>query len=285
MKYWIMLSQVELVQNYAPLARLAEECGYSGILVPDHVVLPAIYDSQHPIKHPTNPEDIWPDPLSMVIALAGATREWEFATYVYVLPMREPFPVAKQVATTAMLTNYRFNFGIGVGWLSEEFDLMRQPFKLRGKKADEMIEILKDLWDDGYAEHHGELYDFNRCGMFPVPEKKIPIWVGGKTPPAMKRAARCDGAMPMNISVEDGARLLAMIGEERKALGKRPDEGRALIIVQKIEDIAGYKGLEAQGATDALVFPWGTQIPPDVARKPPRERLAALETYAKLVGL
>ena len=109
-----------------------------------------------------------------------------------------------------MLTGYRFHFGVGVGWLKEEFELMRQPFNTRGKKTDEMIDILKDLWDDGYAEHHGELYSFGRCGMFPVPKKPIPIWVGGKTPPAIKRAARCDGAMPMNTSVEHAAELLAM---------------------------------------------------------------------------
>jgi probable F420-dependent oxidoreductase len=285
MKYWVLLSQFELLQNYVPLAQLAEECGYAGVLIPDHVVFPVSYETTHPIKHPTTPEDMFPDPLSLIVAMSACTKRLEFATYVYVLPMREPFPVAKQVATTAMLSGYRFSFGVGVGWLPEEFELMRQPFNLRGKKTDEMIDILRDLWADGYAEHHGELYSFNRCGMFPVPEQPIPIWVGGKTPAAIKRAARCEGAMPMNVSVEDASRLLAMIGAEREKVGKKPHADPTLIIVQDIAEIAAYQDLEGQGATDALVFPWTTQITFEVARKPPRQRLPELELFARKAGL
>jgi probable F420-dependent oxidoreductase len=285
MKYWIMLSQFEQLENYVPLAQLVEECGYAGVLIPDHLVLPAHFDTRHPIGHPTDPEDIWPDPLSMVIAMSQATRRIEFATFVYVLPLREPFPVAKQVATTAMLSGYRFRFGMGVGWLHDEFELMGSPFHQRGRKADEMIDILYDLWDDGYAEHHGQHYDFSRVGMFPVPKEKIPIWVGGKTEAAMKRAARCDGAMPMSTTVEEARGHLTVLGAERKRLGKDPLDGRGLITIQDMAELPDYRALEADGATDALVFPWTTIIPPEVANKPPRERLPELEAFARQLGL
>jgi probable F420-dependent oxidoreductase len=285
MKYWIMLSQFEELEHYAPLAKLVEECGYAGILIPDHCVFPVEYDTQHPLKHPTTPEDKFPDPLSMAIAMSNATTKLEFATYVYVLPMRHPFPVAKQVATTAMLADYRFRFGIGVGWLDDEFALMDQDFHTRGKRADEMIDILYDLWDDGYAEHHGRHYDFKRVGMFPVPKQKIPIWVGGKSEAAMKRAARCDGAMPMgggDISLHD---LLAMLRREREKLGKDPLDGRCLGSVRTVGDAAEVQEFEAQGMTDALVFPWGQIIPPEVSTKPPRERLPELEAIAQKLNL
>lgn len=285
MKYWIMLSQFEQLEHYVPLAQLVEECGYAGVLIPDHVVFPVVYDTRHPIGHPTSPEDLFPDPLSMVIAMSAATKRIEFATFVYVLPMREPFPVAKQVATTAMLSNYRFSFGIGVGWLHDEFELMGQSFKVRGKKADEMIDILRDLWDDGYAEYHGEFYSFNRCGMFPVPKKHIPILVGGKTQAAMKRAARCDGAMPMTTSVGDAIQHAKTVREERKRLGKDPLDGRIVITISDMENLAAYQDLEAQGVTDALVFPWTTIIPPEVSTKPPRERLPEMENLARKLGL
>lgn len=287
MKYWIMLSQWELLANYVPLAQMVEECGFAGVLIPDHLVLPAHYDTEHPLKHPTDPEDLWPDPLSMVIAMAGATKSIEFSTFVYVLPMREPFPVAKQVATTAFLSDYRFRFGIGVGWLDDEFALMGAPFNKRGRKADEMIDILYDLWDDGYAEHHGEFYDFNRVGMFPPPEQKIPIWVGGKTEAAMKRAARCDGAIPMTENLDDVNTHLATVKGERERLGKDAKGGRFLITIQDVEmnRLPDYQALEEEGVTDALVFPWTQIIEPDVANKPARERLSELEKYARLVGL
>lgn len=287
MKYWIMLSQWEQLRNYVPLALMAEECGYAGVLVPDHLVLPAHYDTEHPLKHPTDPEDLWPDPLSMIIAMARATQRIEFATFIYVLPLREPFPVAKQVATTAFLTDYRFRFGIGVGWLHDEFALMGAPFNKRGRKADEIIAILRDLWDDGYAEFHGELYDFKRVGMFPPPEQQIPIWVGGKTEAAMKRAARCEGAIPMTETVDDVKTHLGVVLAERERLGKDAKGGRFLITIQdaELEKLPEYEALEAEGVTDALVFPWTQIIEPDVANKPARERLSELEKYARLVGL
>ena len=287
MKYWIMLSQWEQLANYVPLAQMAEECGYAGVLIPDHLVLPAHYDTEHPLKHPTNSEDLWPDPLSMVIAMAKATKRIEFSTFVYVLPMREPFPVAKQVATTAHLSDYRFRLGLGVGWLEDEFAIMGAPFNKRGRKADEMIAILRDLWDDGYAEFHGEFYDFNRVGMFPPPEQEIPIWVGGKTEAAMKRAARHEGAMPMTENIRDVMTHLTTVREERERLGKDPKGGRFLITIQddELEKLGEYEALEVEGVTDALVFPWTSLITPEVANSIVTERRRELEKFAKVLQL
>ena len=148
-----------------------------------------------------------------------------------------------------------------------------------------MIEIIRDLWDDGYAEFRGEHFSFGRVGMFPVPERPIPIWVGGSALAALRRAARNDGAMPMNISVDDAAQKLKFIQDERAKLGKDPTSGRTLIAVQDIAEIRRYQDLEAEGATDALVFPWTTQIPKEVARASPVTRRRELEQYAKAIGL
>lgn len=265
---------------------MVEQCGFAGVLLPDHVVFPAAADTAHPIGHPTRPEDVFPDPLGMVIAMSAATTRIEFATYVYVLPMREPFTVAKQVATTAILSGDRFHFGIGVGWFREEFDLLRQHFGTRGARTDEMIDILRDFWDDGYAEHRGVHYSFDRCGMFPKPEQPVQIWVGGTSLSGMRRAARCDGAMPMNAGLDDASRLLAMLRDERAKLGKDPLDGRALIAVPgRGERLPAHRHLAEEGATDIVVFPWGISVKPDDARAPVEERRPALEAMAALLKL
>src|SRR5207237_9456327 len=102
-----------------------------------------------------------------------------FLTNGYGLPMRPPFAVAKMVATAAVLSQNRVALGVGMGWNAQEFDLMGQPFRQRGKRADEMLEVLAKLWAGGWVEHHGEFYDFDRVEMTPAPTAPIPVYVGG----------------------------------------------------------------------------------------------------------
>ena len=101
----------------------------------------------------------------------------------------------------------------------------------------------------------------------------------------MKRAARCDGAMPMTTSVDDAVRYAKMVRDERARLGKDPLGGRMVTTISDMENLKAYQDLESQGVTDALVFPWTTLIPPEVANKPPRQRLPELEAFAKKLGL
>ena len=243
MKYWVLLAQYEPIEHYLQLAQDAEQLGYEGLLLADHVVFPETFKTPHPLGHPTFSYDLFPDPLSMVVAMASVTRTLRFATGVYVLPLRDPFPVAKQVATTAMLSQYRLSFGVGVGWLPEEFALMGKDFRTRDARTDEMIDILRDLWDDGYAEYSGRFYRFGRCAMFPVPQQRIPIWVGGTSPAAVRRAARCDGYLPMNTSFEQAKQLLRALEQARTALGKSIDGFDVMLFVTNVDDVTRYEQL------------------------------------------
>ena len=107
--------------------------------------------------------------------------------------MRTPFAVAKTVGTAAVLSGNRVALGIGMGWNADEFALMEQPFRQRGKRADEMLEVLAKLWAGGWVEHHGEFYDFDRVEMSPAPTERVPVYVGGMSEAALRRAARHDG--------------------------------------------------------------------------------------------
>src|SRR5699024_8744767 len=99
----------------------------------------------------------------------AVTTTLRFMTYVYILPMREPFTVAKQVSTLAALSSHRFAFGVGAGWNLEEIQLLGQDPHTRGRRMDEMLDVMQRLWRTGVAEYHGEFYDFGPTGQFPLP--------------------------------------------------------------------------------------------------------------------
>src|SRR5690625_8010801 len=128
--------------------------------------------------------------------MAAATREIGFYTNVYVLPARNPVQVAKIMATASVFTGGRVALGVGMGWMPEEFAISGQASHDRGRRADEMIDIMKSLWTGAWVEHRGEGYDFYAVGMVPAPAAPIPILVGGIAAPALPRAARNDGGRP-----------------------------------------------------------------------------------------
>ena len=193
----------ELLLKYA---RKAEELGFEGVVLPDHVVVKEKPRTPHPSNFELRADHLFVDPLIAYTAMATVTTRLKFLSYVYVVPLRDPFTLAKQASSVAVMSNNRYILGTGVGWLKEEFETMGQDFHTRGKRMDEMLTIVRDFWDDGYAEFKGEFFNFPRSGMFPVPERPIPIWIGGHSMPAARRAAHFDGYMPMRPLLDpDGA--------------------------------------------------------------------------------
>ena len=179
--------------HLVPMARAIEEAGYDTIAPSDHVVHPETVKTKYPYTKDGSlrwePFTDWPDPWVSVGAMAAVTSRVRFVTGVDVLPMRNPFVVAKAVGTAAAISNDRVTLGIGTGWMRDEFELLEQPFERRGKRTDEMIAVLRTLWSGGMVEHHGEFYDFGRLEMSPVPSQPIPIVVGGLSERALRRAA------------------------------------------------------------------------------------------------
>ncbi|HEX4507221.1 MAG TPA: TIGR03619 family F420-dependent LLM class oxidoreductase [Alphaproteobacteria bacterium] len=162
------------------VARAAEALGFTGIALVDHVALPENFQSVHPSgERQVEPQAQFSDPFITAATMAGVTSTLRFMTYIYLLALRDPFSVAKQVTTLAMQTDYRFSFGIGAGWNEEEFTLLGQDFATRGRRMDEMIGVMRGLWAEGTSSYHGEFYDFSSVCQYPVPQLRIPIWVGG----------------------------------------------------------------------------------------------------------
>jgi len=190
-------------------------------------------------------------------AMAALTTKLRFFTSIFVLPMRNPFLVAKAIATAAAIADNRVALGIGSGWMREEFALMQQPFARRGARMDEMITVLRTLWRGGMVEHHGEFYDFDRLEMTPVPSAPVPIYVGGISERALRRAATMgDGWISDLHTSEELRSILAKLMDYRRAAGRGGGEFHVIASVSDAYDLDGYRRLEEMGVTHLQTFPW-----------------------------
>ena len=223
--------------DYVPLAVAAEENGFSAITLPDHLIYPQQLSVPYPYTEDGvprfAPDDPFPDPWVSAVAMATATKTLWFYTSVFVLPARNPVHVAKILASAACLSGNRIALGAGMGWMPEEFRIGEQPFEQRGKRADEMIEVMRKLWSGEWVEHHGEFYDFAPVKMRPVPATPIPIYVGGFSKPALRSAARNDGWISDLHTLKE---LEALIKEVR---GYRAEAGRAATSRRRLSGVAG----------------------------------------------
>jgi probable F420-dependent oxidoreductase len=247
-------------EHLVALGRAAEEAGFEAIASSDHAVYPEVLDTPYPYTEDGvrryDETSHFPDPWVLAGALSSVTERIRFTTNVYVLPMRNPFMAAKQVATAAALSNDRVTLTIGVGWSNLEFELVGQPFRRRGARCDEMIEIMKKAWTGEWIEHQGEFYSFDRLKLTPpIPKKPIPIWVGGISDFALKRAARNDGWLS---DLQTSAEILECI---EKVRGYRADLGRSghfdvMASASDAHDVDGYRRLGDGGVTHILTMPW-----------------------------
>jgi len=280
MQFWMAL-MFEPLDQFHQLARWAEELGFEGLALADHVALPSGFGSVHPSgDNPFGPESLFPDPFTSIASMAAVTSRLRFMSYVYILAMREPFSVAKQVATAATLSDNRVVMGAGVGWLTEEISLLGHPVAGRGRRVDEMLDIIRDFWADGWAEHHGECYDFGPTAMFPVPSGPIPIWIGGKSGAALARAARMDGWVGMNYDLDEVHHLLDELDRALVSAGRDREGFEVLVIPNAAPDADLYRRLADRGVTSTVALPWPTGDPAFASLAAKR---AAMERFAEEV--
>jgi len=222
MKFWQSLAFVEMDQM-VELARFCEDLGFHGVSYGDHLVTTRDQVDEYLYRDSGNifwnPDTHWPDPWVVTAALAQATTRLHFLSTIYILPLREPLSAAKALSTAAYLSNDRVTLGAGVGWQKAEFDMTGQDFHTRGKRADEMLQILTQLLSGEMTEFHGDYYDIPPVKMSPGTRQPLPIMIGGYAPAAMRRACRFDGWMATSHDEAEIYPLLETLRSTREAQG------------------------------------------------------------------
>lgn len=249
------------IADIIELAKTADDCGWDAITFSDHVVHPERITTPYPYTETGERRweafTDWPDPWVIIGACAAVTRRLQFTTNVFVLPVRNPFLVAKAVSTAAIVADNRITLTIGVGWSKDEYQLLQQDFHTRGKRCDEMIEILRKLWTGKMVEHHGTHYQFDRLEMNPAPTAPIPIWVGGISEAAHRRAARLgDGWLSDLQPSQEIIDTVRTIQGYRREYGREEQPFSVMASPSDAYDIDGYRRLEENGVTHLLTMPW-----------------------------
>ena len=199
------------------VAQQAERNGFHSIWFPDHVCMPIDSGSNHPSgKRPYQPHHNFLDGAVVMGAVAAATSRIKLGTAVLIAPYRHPLSDARQLATVDLLSGGRLLFGVGCGWLREEFDAIGKDYALRNSVTEECLQIYKRAWTDAEVSFAGEHYRFENVSMDPKPAQTPhpPILFGGNTPMGARRAIRhCDGLFPLFFDLDFDANLYAPLQE------------------------------------------------------------------------
>jgi probable F420-dependent oxidoreductase len=258
MKYYISTAFRE-TKEIIEIVKAADDLGYDGVGIPDHVINLETLSTPYPYtrngQRRWQPFTDWPDPWVLVGALAQATTRLRFVTTVYIPAMRDPYSAAKAIGTAAYLADGRVELGVGVGWCEEEFTLIGQRFDRRGKRTDEMLELFRALWQPGWTEFDGEFYQTPRLEMEPTPPR-IPIYVGGLSDIALRRAARYDGWIGDLISTDRAIASVERLRELRAQNGLSMDDFEIVTPLTDAFTVPDYERAEAAGITAIVTMPW-----------------------------
>jgi probable F420-dependent oxidoreductase len=282
--------------EFLDIARAADECGWDSLQVADAPFFPEVTSAPYP--YTADGTRFWPldlpvlDPWVAITAMATVTTRIRFLPAVLRLAIRQPLLEAKSLCSVAAISNDRVALGVGLAWMPEEFKWLNQDKKTRGARQNEAIQIIRLLMGGGMVEFHGKYYDFDRLTMAPVPKKRIPIYVGGTTKPALRRAARYgDGWIGVVHPMEEIKTLVPELEGLRRECGREKEPFDIMLHCPDAQNVDDIRRLEDMGVTDLQITPW-TQ--PDIQaelgigglmqQQPPLAvKLAAIKRYAETI--
>jgi probable F420-dependent oxidoreductase len=259
-KFWQSLTWAE-TEQHCDIAGFAEELGFEGLIGADHALYPKTMRADYPYSAsgvpPQTAASEYPDMWTSCAAMAAVTQRVKFVCGVYVLPLRHPIEVAKQAATLATLSQGRFVLGVGAGWMREEFEIYGVDFDSRGRRMDEMIDVMRGLWTGEMFEYHGEFFDFDPIVVSPTPSHPIPLYFGGAAPIAMRRTARGgDGWIGAGNTPEEVPGLMAELDRLRTQAGRIDRPFETLVGVYAEPEVDLFRRLEDAGMTSGIHLPF-----------------------------
>jgi alkanesulfonate monooxygenase SsuD/methylene tetrahydromethanopterin reductase-like flavin-dependent oxidoreductase (luciferase family) len=283
LQHWLPIMFEDTTQ-ILDIARAAEDAGFTGVALADHVAVPVGFSSVHPSgENPFVPTSEFVDPVATAAAILAVTSRLQVMTYVYIVTMRDPWSVAKAAGTLSVLSGGRFSLGVGAGWLVEEIALLGHDPRTRGKRMDGDLDLIRELVHTGSATAPGG----GQVAMAPVPPSPPPILVGGKADAALRRAARHDGWLGMNYDLDEVWSLLDRLAEIRAETSavaphrsSRPP--MTMVIPNALPSPELHEELAARGVTATISMPW---YPGDASHAPLDAKVAALGAWAERFGL
>jgi probable F420-dependent oxidoreductase len=216
------------------IARCAEQRGFASLWTNDHVAIPAApagvaggSTPAYAARYGEQRGQLLYEPLITLAYLAAITERVQLGTSVYLLALRHPVLAAKQVVSLDALSGGRVIFGIGVGWLEAEYAAVGVPWRQRGARTDEALEVLRTLCSNDVAGFEGRHYRFAELEFLPKPAQRthLPIWIGGRSEAAMRRAARLGDAWhPSHLTCDELRRVVPELHRECERVGRAPQD-------------------------------------------------------------
>lgn len=245
-------------EQYIPLAKAAEELGFDGLTMPDSICYPKDADTKYPYNADGSRnflEDVpFIEPFIAIPAMAAVTEKLRFTTSVYKLAIRNPVITAKQLSSLAVMTNNRFAFGVGLSPWQEDFTICDVPWEKRGKRMNQMIEIIRGLCSGEYFGYDSEFYQIPESKICPVPSQEIPFLIGGHAPLALKRAARIgDGWIHAGGSIDTLKPCIEDINTYRKEYATQDKDFEIHAITADAYSADGVKQLTDIGVTECII--------------------------------
>jgi probable F420-dependent oxidoreductase len=263
------------------LVPIAEESGFEGIMVADHVFAPEQFTSRYPYDESGEPPfdgtTPFPEVFATISALAQVTTTLRFLTNVYILPLRHPIEVAKGVSTAAVFSKNRLVLGFGAGWLREEYENLGVPFEARGKRIDEQIPIIQRLLAGEVVESTSESYPFAPLRLSPLPTQKVPMWVGGMNPAALRRAGQFgDGWTGAGTTFDQTVELLTELNRQRARFDRTDEPFDCLVpLVEELEPAKMQRLIEL-GMSGTVSWPLEYQLPPNATMQDKKDKIRRL---------
>jgi len=267
MQFWQVVSWCETA-HFVEVARMAEDCGFDGVIIAEHVFYPEQVSSPYPYsadgRSPMSDTMEFPEPLIAFAAAASVTQRLQFMTGVYLPALRHPLEMARNTATLSVICQGRFRFGIGSGWLREEYEQMGVDFNSRGRRLDESIALWRQLWSGDAVSHHGEFFQLEKLRVRPAAYAPIPVIGGGSSAPALRRAAQlCDGWYGAGNRFEELPAIIARLCELRAASNQDWNSFEIIAPLLDPLDAARCHAMEQLGVHGTVNFPFLFGLGPD----------------------
>ncbi|MAJ61324.1 MAG: hypothetical protein CBC48_16080 [bacterium TMED88] len=235
------------------LAQLAEGLGFESVWTFEHAIVPNEYQSKYPYspdgKMGVTPETNFVDPLIALTAVAAQTKTIRLGTGVNILSQANPLYVAKQAASLDFVSGGRFELGVGIGWLKEEFQAAGTPFERRGARFDDYIQAMRKLWSGETVEHQSEFIDWTGFKSYPVPvQNPFPVVIGGTKGKAFERTARYgNGWFAPTASPDQLAPLMKELDQACAEFDRDPSEIEVTAMWfpnrEDLSDVERYQGM------------------------------------------